>query len=250
MKRLIVGVSSALFLLAGPRTAIAQAQRISADIGIGTYRPVPPPDMLLVMVRSTLLAVGHGNLVNDYAVVWKLAAKSFQKKFDGATISKLLEPIRTVGLNHHALAVATPQFQEVRIDDAGSLRMTGVVALQQRRLEFRLLFEAEEDGWRLSGMAFAALPPAEVSPAPQQSVPTTPQYIVVPPLIAPTPPGKPQAKPVTVTPEVKPKRADATERLESFSRTAVAAHLQPQLPALEQLGPLSVAETRTAPSEP
>jgi hypothetical protein len=237
MKRLIIFVASTMCMVAGAAQAGGFSQRISADVGMGMYRTVPPPDMLLVM------AVGHGNMVNDYAVVWKLAAKSFQKKFDGAMISRLLEPIRSVGLNHHALTVVTPQFQEVRIDDAGSLRLAGVFALQPRRLEFRLLFEAEEDGWRLAGMAFAVLPPAVVPPLPPQAGLLQPRTITLTPLAQPLP----LAKPATVAPEVKPKRADASGRLEDFSRSAIAGQSLPQRPALDQLAPSSVADLRNTP---
>lgn len=134
------------WLTAGP--ALAQP---AAPARPAAQAPVTPsPIAVLAMVRSTLLAIDHGNRTGNYTVLRDLAGPQFREGNSAARLAQIFGPVVLQGVDLLAVAVAEPAYsQPPRIDDKGMLHVVGVFRIPPRAVSFEILFEPVGGQWRL-----------------------------------------------------------------------------------------------------
>jgi hypothetical protein len=160
----------AIYLACGP--ALAQAPATSAgDNGKSGPAPAakpaarseqqaappPSPEVIVMLVRNTLIAFNQANLTGDYAVLLALAAPDFQKNNDRAKLSEQFASFREQKIDVSPVAVLPPQFvQSPAIDGQGLLRLAGFFPSQPLQLRFSLAYQVVEGRWRYVGLAVDA----------------------------------------------------------------------------------------------
>jgi hypothetical protein len=133
---------------------------------------VPQPQALIVMIRSSLMALHHANMTGNYTVLHALASESFQRANTPAVIGQAFAPLTQAGLDLSQVLLLTPQLLNApAIDANGILQLSGVFPSQPKQIRFNLAYQAEARGWRLYGLAVT---PVEVAQSEKPSGPAKP----------------------------------------------------------------------------
>jgi hypothetical protein len=120
---------------------------------------VPPPEVLLVLLRTSLLALDHANKVNDYGVLRALGAPELQK-FSAEQLSQLFAGLRSANIDLSPVAVITPQvLEQPQITAEGLLRLVGFFPTQPLQIQFEIVFQPINGQWRVFGLTVRAAAP-------------------------------------------------------------------------------------------
>lgn len=124
---------------------------------------VPPVKNLLIMIRTTLVALHQANLTNNYSVLRDLGAPSFQQANSVERLSAAFADLRTRGGDIAPVVLALPTLSRpAAIDPNGMLRLTGAFDTKPNELAFDLAFQVVDGFWRLDGIAVQFRAPAAV----------------------------------------------------------------------------------------
>ena len=153
---------------------------------------------VLILVRTTLLAVHAANITGNYTVLRDLGAPGFQGVNTAARLSEIFANLRSQNLDLSGIAVLEPQLTVLpQIEANGMMRMAGFFPSVPVQVNFELMFAPVAGKWRLFGISVglgnsSPVAPEAKSPDQPRPAPTTTQAT------------KPEAKP---TPKPAPKRA-------------------------------------------
>lgn len=115
---------------------------------------VPPIKNLLIMIRTTLVALHQANITNNYSVLRDLGAPSFQQANSVERLSAAFADLRTRGGDIAPVVLALPTLSRpAAIDQNGMLRLTGAFDTKPNELAFDLAFQVVDGFWRLDGIA-------------------------------------------------------------------------------------------------
>jgi hypothetical protein len=121
---------------------------------------VPPAEVLLVLLRTSLLALDHANKANDYRVLRALGAPELQK-FSTEQLSRMFSGLRAANIDLSPVAVITPQVLEPpRITPQGLLKLLGYFPTQPLQIQFEILFQPVDGHWRVFGLTVRVAPAA------------------------------------------------------------------------------------------
>ena len=118
--------------------------------------PAAPLDRnaVLILVRSTLLALHHGNETGNYTVLRDLGAPGFQAVNSAARLGEIFASLRNQGADLTSLAVLEPQItQGPEIGKDGLLRLGGFSSSGARQLNFELAFQPVNGRLKLFGIS-------------------------------------------------------------------------------------------------
>lgn len=122
---------------------------------------------VLILVRSTLLALDHANKTGVYTVLRDLASPQFQTN-TAARLSDIFAGQRRDKLDLSAVAAVDPQLTTPpQIDPNGMLRLVGFFPAGQQQLNFDLSFAPVNGQWRLFGISAGLGPSPATAQLPQ-----------------------------------------------------------------------------------
>lgn len=170
-------------LLLGGMAATGQGQQDNM--------PVPDPrpadidrNGVLILVRTTLLALDQANKTGNYTVLRDLGAPGFQVN-SAASLAEIFASHRRDAIDLGGIAVLEPQLTLLpRIESNGMLHMAGFFPSVPTQVNFELLFAPVNRQWRLFGLSVnlsdgGPVAP-DLAPEPAEEAPAEPP-------IAPTP---------------------------------------------------------------
>jgi len=178
---------------------------------------VPHPERLMILIRSTLLAVNQANLTGNYSVLRELGTPEFQETNNPARLADIFRKLRERAIDLGPIAVLDAKLtRQPSIDGNGQLRLTGYFPSRPEQVNFDLAFYLRNGRWRLDGIALNTTPSqaaAAPGPAPQPQVSSTANNQPAPP-----PPSKPKkASPPSQNTSTAAKRVpDVRERVEKL----------------------------------
>jgi hypothetical protein len=115
---------------------------------------VPPLRNLLIMIRTTLVALYQANITNNYSVLRDLGAPSFREANSVERLSAAFADLRNRGGDIAPVVLALPTLSKpATIDQNGMLRLTGAFDTRPNELAFDLVFQAVGGFWQLDGIA-------------------------------------------------------------------------------------------------
>lgn len=136
---------------------------------------VPQPEVLLLLIRTTLVALDQANKTNNYTVLREIGGPSLQK-FMSAQLGELFAGLRTKNIDLAPTVVVTPQmFQAPAILSNGMLRLSGYFPTQPMQINFDLLFEQTNSTWKLAGLRVSAVQSSAQSQSPPAAAPPAKQ---------------------------------------------------------------------------
>jgi hypothetical protein len=113
---------------------------------------VPSAAVLLVLVRSALIALDHANRTGNYTVLRELGGPGLQRH-SSADLSNAFANLRNQRVDLLPVAIATPQLiQTPSVSPEGLLRMVGFFPAQPRQIHFEVVYQAVGGQWKLFGL--------------------------------------------------------------------------------------------------
>ena len=135
---------------------------------------------VLILIRSSLLALDHANKTGNYTVLRDIGAPGFQSN-TAARLAEIFVKLRSDNLDLSGVAVIDPQLNLLpQIEANGLMRMAGFFPSVPSQVNFELIFAPVNGQWRLFGISVSL----------GQMVPNAPDGAPVP---APTPMPAPAA---------------------------------------------------------
>jgi hypothetical protein len=157
-----------------PQSAPIQPQGQQAQAA-QTQPPQAPPaakpanidrNGVLMLVRSTLLALDQANKTGNYTVLRDLGAPGFQTN-SAAKLAEIFAVERNDKLDLSGVSVIDPQLTLLpEIEPNGMMRMSGFFPSVPSQVNFDLLFAPVDGQWRLFGINVKLASSAPVAPAP------------------------------------------------------------------------------------
>jgi hypothetical protein len=146
--------------------------------------PAPAPQTaqidrngLLILVKSTLIALDQANKTGNYTVLRDLAAPGFASANNAARLAEIFANLRRDRIDLSGVLVLEPQLTAMpEINANGMLHMAGFFPSAPTQINFEFLFAPVDGQWRLFGLAanlgssspVAPAPPAAAKPAPSE----------------------------------------------------------------------------------
>ena len=141
---------------------------------------VPAPEVLLVLIRTTLVALNQAVYTGNFTVLRDLGSPAFQAANSPAQLGVIFAGLRNRNIDLSPVVVVTPELSEPPlITPEHVLRLVGFFPTKPLQVQFQMLFQPVNGQWRLFGMAVdavaapvaaAAAPPAP-SPAAKAATP-------------------------------------------------------------------------------
>ncbi len=164
---------------------------------------------VMILIRSSLLALDQANKTGNYTVLRDLGAPAFQNN-TAARLGEIFAKLRADNLDLSGVAVIDPQLSLLpQIEPNGLMRMSGFFPSVPNQVNFDLLFAAVNGQWRLFGISVSIGQTAPAAPVPPPEPPPPPPVAHKPPHEStakqPHDAAKPAPKPaVRLTPPERP----------------------------------------------
>lgn len=130
--------------------------------GLGRAQSAPKmPDVngLLILVRTTIIALNHANQTGNYTVFRDLGSPGFRAPNTAAKLGAIFAKQRAAKLDFGPVALIAPQFSKKPvIDKQKLLRLTGYFPSRPLRLQFDLAYQWIENRWRIFGISVQTKP--------------------------------------------------------------------------------------------
>jgi len=135
---------------------------------------------LLILIKSTLLALDQANKTGNYRVLRDLAAPGFAAANNPARLSEIFANLRRDRVDLSSVIVLDPQLTVMpEINADGMLHFAGFFPSAPSQINFELLFAPVDRQWRLFGISTTLGSSVPAAPPPPASAkpptPTKPQ---------------------------------------------------------------------------
>ena len=126
---------------------------------------------VLILVRSSLLALDHANKTGNYTVLRDLGSPQFQMNTD-ARLAEIFAQQRRDNLDLSGVAALDPQLTLMpQIEPNGMMHMKGFFPSVPAQVNFELLYAPVNGQWRLFGISVGLASSAPAAPAPANGKP-------------------------------------------------------------------------------
>ncbi|MGD9542705.1 MAG: hypothetical protein AB7F41_02330 [Methylocystis sp.] len=144
--------------------------------------PAPKPadidkNGVLILIRSTLLALDQANKTGNYTVLRDLGAPGFQTN-TAARLGEIFASQRAQNLDLSGVAVLEPQLSMLpQIESSGMMHMAGFFPSVPTQIRFEVLYAPVQGQWKLFGLSVSlgSSSPTAPSDAPAAPPPSAPE---------------------------------------------------------------------------
>src|SRR5947207_9118460 len=121
---------------------------------------------VMILIRSSLLALDQANKTGNYTVLRDLGAPGFQSN-SAARLGEIFAKLRNDNLDLSGVAVLDPQLSLLpQIEANGLMHMTGFFPSVPSQVNFDLAFAPVNGQWRLFGISVSIGPSGPAAPEP------------------------------------------------------------------------------------
>jgi hypothetical protein len=114
-----------------------------------TRPAIPSPDLLLGLIRTTVIALNQANQTGNYTVLRDLAAPDFRNGNDASRLGAIFQVLREQSVDLTPLLQISPELAEPpTVNQNGLLRLNGFFPTEPLRVNFDLSFQMLENRWR------------------------------------------------------------------------------------------------------
>jgi hypothetical protein len=137
---------------------------------------IPDADIIVVLLRSTLMSLNDALQTGNFTVFRDLGAPKFREANNAARLAAIFGNLAQRGINLSAAAIIAPQLVEAPTIDpqSGMLRIKGFFPGQPVRIDFDLFYEPIDGSWRVFGVSVQPTLSGPNSTAGAQQPPTVP----------------------------------------------------------------------------
>jgi hypothetical protein len=111
---------------------------------------IPSADVIVILIRSTLLSLNDALRTGNYTVLRDLAAPSFREANNAGRLHQVFSGLSAQRIDLSAVAILAPKLPlSPSIDQDKRLHIAGYFPGEPVQLNFELVFEAVARQWRL-----------------------------------------------------------------------------------------------------
>ena len=165
-RRLVILACLAALAAGLPREPLAQSPKQATPAA-------PKPAQIdrngvMILIRSTLLALDQANKTGNYTVLRDIGAPGFQSN-SAARLGEIFAKLRNDNLDLSGVAVLDPQLSLLpQIEANGMMHMAGFFPSVPSQVNFDLSFAPVNGQWRLFGISVSIGQSGPVAPPPPQ----------------------------------------------------------------------------------
>jgi len=160
-----------VLIFAAAMAAMASVGHAQTPAGHTQPAQTPKPAQIdrngvLILIRSTLLAVDQANKTGNYTVLRDIGAPGFQSN-TAARLGDIFAKLRNDNLDLSGVAVIDPQLSLLpQIEANGLMHMAGFFPSVPNQVNFDLLFAPVNGQWRLFGISVSIGQSGPAAPEP------------------------------------------------------------------------------------
>jgi hypothetical protein len=147
---------------ATPKPVVRVQQKMARPRPVRSMGPVtmPPQDVLLTMIRSTLSAVNQANFTDNYSVLHGMGTPALQARVSLAQFGRAFAQLRSQNLDLSAALVLDPQFSSAPVlMPGGALKLQGVFPSRPHQISFAIDYLPVDGYWLIDSLSVSALQP-------------------------------------------------------------------------------------------
>ena len=110
---------------------------------------IPPVETMVILIRSSLLALSQANQTNNYAVMNALGSESFRASNPPARLSETFASFRANNIDLAPVSLVNPIWTQQPVIADGKLRLIGSFPTRPMQVNFDLRYEPSVAGWKL-----------------------------------------------------------------------------------------------------
>jgi hypothetical protein len=130
---------------------------------------VPPVATLIVLIKSSLIALDQANKTGNYAVLHALGSDTMRRTASPQTLAQSFAGFRQNRIDLNPVIVVNPQLARNPAIEQGRLHIVGFFPTQPLRINFDFWFEPSQGQWKAVQLNASLAPaPAQSQQAPQQ----------------------------------------------------------------------------------
>jgi hypothetical protein len=115
---------------------------------------IPSADIIVILIRSTLLSLNDALRTGNYTVLRDLASPSFREANNAGRLHQIFSNLSAQRIDLSAVAILSPKLaQAPGIDRDKRLHIAGYFPGEPIQIDFELVFEAVASQWRLFGVS-------------------------------------------------------------------------------------------------
>jgi len=137
---------------------------------------------VIILIRSSLLALDQANKTGNYTVLRDLGAPGFQAANSAARLGDIFANLRRDKTDLSGVAALEPQLTLLpQIEANGLMHMTGFFPSVPAEVKFELLYAPVDGQWKLYGVSVALAQSGPTAPEPAPPATAAPQAQAAPP---------------------------------------------------------------------
>jgi hypothetical protein len=162
-----------VLIIAAALAATASAGHAQTPAGHAQPAQTPKPAQIdrngvLILIRSSLLALDQANKTGNYTVLRDIGAPGFQSN-SAARLGEIFAKLRNDNLDLSGVAVIDPQLSLLpQIEANGLMHMAGFFPSVPNQVNFDLLFAPVNGQWRLFGISVSIGQSGPAAPTPPE----------------------------------------------------------------------------------
>jgi len=155
--RKLVGSLAFISVLMMPIAAAAQAPQAPAkaaapSLPAPAQAQLPPPEAMIILIRSSIVALSQANVTNNYTVLNALGSREFRASNSPVQLANVFQSFRTNKIDLSPIVYVNPQLTVPPTLVNRRLRLVGNFPTKPMQVNFDLTFEPDDGLWKLFGL--------------------------------------------------------------------------------------------------
>lgn len=119
--------------------------------------PIPAPEEMMMLIRTTLIALNQANFTGNYTVLQDLGTPGLQASNSAAALGNAFTKLRDQRIDLSPVVVLAPELSEnPSYTPEGKLRLAGFFPTKPLRISFVMVFQPVARTWRIDGLSVSA----------------------------------------------------------------------------------------------
>lgn len=133
---------------------------------------MPPPDVLVMMLRGVIVAVNQANFTENYSVLHGLMTPTMQARVKPPHLANAFANLRKQAQDLSPALLLAPQYtQPPSLSPRNELRAVGAFAARPQQIQFSISWRPFDGIWMVESISLSTAPAPSIAQAPQGSIP-------------------------------------------------------------------------------
>lgn len=142
--------------------------------GTPQQSPIPQAAGLVILIKSSLIALNQANQTGNYTVLYALGSDGLRASTNPQNLAQSFAAFRQRKIDLNPVIFLNPQLTKAAAIEGGRLHLVGAFPTTPLQINFDFWFEPSQGQWKFVQLNTNLSPAAQRAPAPQQQQPRRP----------------------------------------------------------------------------